>query len=110
MPAANPTSSLPADSRRVMIARGLRAFGDGFVALLVPIYLVELGFSALAVGAIVTSTLIGTALMTLWVGIIANRHPRRRLLLAASVLMPPTPPAFAGFPRLSPPPLIPLLA
>jgi hypothetical protein len=46
-----------ADALRVLTARGVRAFGDGFVALLLPIYLVELGFSALAVGAIVTSTL-----------------------------------------------------
>src|SRR5437763_15286248 len=42
-----------ADAFRVLTARGVRAFGDGLVALLLPIYLVELGFSALAVGAIV---------------------------------------------------------
>jgi MFS family permease len=76
-----------ADALRVLAARGLRAFGDGFVALLMPIYLVELGFSALAIGAIVTGTLIGTALLTLWVGWIANRYSRRRLLLAAALLM-----------------------
>jgi predicted MFS family arabinose efflux permease len=83
------------DARRILIARGLRAFGDGFVALLVPIYLVELGFSALAVGAIVTSTLIGTALLTLWVGMVANRYSLRRLLLAAAVLMAATGAGFA---------------
>jgi MFS family permease len=76
-----------ADALRVLAARGLRAFGDGFVALLMPIYLIELGFSALAIGAIVTSTLIGTALLTLWIGWIANRYSRRRLLLAAALLM-----------------------
>jgi MFS family permease len=83
------------DARRVLVARGIRAFGDGFVALLLPIYLVELGFSALAVGAIVTSTLIGTALLTLWVGWVANRHSRRFLLLAAAVLMAATGAGFA---------------
>jgi MFS family permease len=83
------------DARRILTARGLRAFGDGFVALLVPIYLVELGFSALAVGAIVTSTLIGTALLTLWVGMVANRYSLRRLLLAAAVLMAATGAGFA---------------
>jgi predicted MFS family arabinose efflux permease len=86
---------LSLDARRVLVARGLRAFGDGFVALLVPIYLYELGFSALAIGAIVTSTLIGTALLTLWVGMVANRHSRRRLLLAAAVLMAATGAGFA---------------
>jgi MFS family permease len=84
-----------ADAQRVLVARGIRAFGDGFVALLLPIYLVELGFSALAVGAIVTSTLIGTALLTLWVGWVANRHSRRFLLLAAAVLMAATGAGFA---------------
>jgi MFS family permease len=83
------------DALRVFAARAVRAFGDGFVALLLPIYLVELGFSALAVGAIVTSTLIGTALLTLWVGWIANRHSRRLLLLAAAVLMAATGAGFA---------------
>src|SRR5438093_4869759 len=84
------------DTRRILVARGLRAFGDGFVSLLLPIYLVELGFSALAIGAIVTSTLIGTALLTLWVGLIANRYSRRRLLLAAAGLMAATGAGFAA--------------
>ena len=83
------------DALRILAARGVRAFGDGFVALLLPIYLVELGYSALAIGAIVTSTLIGTALLTLWVGWIANRHSRRLLLLAAAVLMAVTGAGFA---------------
>jgi len=80
---------------RRCVARGVRAFGDGYVALLLPIYLVELGFSALAIGAIITSTLIGTALLTLWVGWIANRHSRRLLLLASAVLMAATGAGFA---------------
>jgi len=83
------------DATRVLAARGVRAFGDGFVALLLPIYLLELGFSAFAIGAIVCGTLIGTALLTLWVGIIANRHSRRRLLLAASLLTAATGAGFA---------------
>jgi len=92
---ATPTEGTSGDARRILIARGLRAFGDGFVALLVPIYLVELGFDALAVGAIVTATLIGTALLTLWVGMVANRYSLRRLLLAAAVLMAATGAGFA---------------
>jgi MFS family permease len=84
-----------ADALRVLTARGLRAFGDGFVALLLPIYLVELGFSPLTVGAFVTSTLIGTALLTLWVGWIANRYSRRLLLILAAVLMAATGAGFA---------------
>src|SRR6516162_1096664 len=83
------------DALCVLAARGVRAFGDGYVALLLPIYLVELGYSPLAIGAIVTSTLIGTALLTLWVGWIANRRSRRLLLVAAAVLMALTGAGFA---------------
>jgi MFS family permease len=83
------------DTGRILIARGLRAFGDGFVALLVPIYLIELGFSPLAIGAIVTSTLIGTALLTLWVGMVANRFSVRLLLIGCAVLMAATGAGFA---------------
>jgi MFS family permease len=93
--AAGPALPASPDTRRILVARGLRAFGDGYVALLVPIYLLELGFSALAIGAIVTSTLIGTALLTLWAGMVANRYSVRRLLLAAALLMAATGAAFA---------------
>src|SRR5437016_11366356 len=87
--------SAVSDTKRILIARGLRAFGDGFVALLVPIYLIELGFSPLAIGAIVTSTLIGTAVLTLWVGMVANRYSVRRLLLGSALLMAATGAGFA---------------
>jgi len=83
------------DAVRILVARGVRAFGDGYVALLLPIYLVDLGFGTLAIGAIVTSTLIGTALLTLWIGWIANRYSRRLLLIVAAVLMTATGAGFA---------------
>jgi MFS family permease len=87
--------SISPDALRVLTARGLRAFADGFVALLLPIYLVDRGFSSLAVGTMVAGTLIGTALLTLWIGWVAHRHSRRRLLLAAAVLMAGTGLGFA---------------
>src|SRR5215471_17710649 len=84
-----------ADALRVLAARGVRAFGDGFVALLLPVYLADLGFSAFAIGAIVTSTLLGTALLSLWVGWGANGDARRLLLLVSSMLMAATGGCFA---------------
>jgi MFS family permease len=54
-----------------------------------------LGFSALAIGTIVTSTLIGSAVLTLWVGMVANRHSLRLLLLGAALLMAATGAGFA---------------
>ena len=72
---------------RLLVAKGLRAFGDGYVSLLLPLYLLQLGFSPLQVGIIATTTLIGSGLLTLVVGLHAWRYHYRSLLLAASVLM-----------------------
>ena len=81
--------------QRLLIVRGLRAFGDGYVSLLLPLYLVELGFSPLQVGIIATITLMGSGLLTLVVGLYAWRFHYRTLLLAASLLMAGTGVGFA---------------
>ncbi len=73
--------------RRLLLAKGLRAFGDGFVSLLLPVYLLELGFRPLDVGIIATATLLGSGLCTLAIGLLAHRCHYRSLLLAATVLM-----------------------
>ena len=86
---------LSRDAKLILTARALRAFADGFVSVLLPVYLLELGFSVIAIGAIVTTTLIGSALLTLWVGIYAHRHKRRLMLLGACVLMAATGAGFA---------------
>jgi MFS family permease len=83
--------------RRVLWVRALRAFADGYVSLLLPVYLIALGFSAFEVGVIATATLLGSAALSLLVGLRAHRVEYRSLLLAASGLMAATGFAFAGF-------------
>jgi MFS family permease len=73
--------------RLVLTARALRAFADGFVAVLLPAYLLALGYGQLEVGALSTVTLFGSALATLAVGHWGARFPIRRLMAAAAVLM-----------------------
>ena len=80
---------------RLFVAKGLRAFADGYVSLLLPLYLVDLGFSPLQVGIIATSTLIGSGLLTFVVGLHAWRFHHRTLLLATSALMAATGLSFA---------------
>jgi MFS family permease len=75
------------DRSLVLWCRGLRAFGDGYVSILLPTNLAERGFGAFEVGAISTATLLGSALLTLALGMVAHRIPRRRALLWASLLM-----------------------
>ena len=77
----------PAAITHLLWARALRDFGDGFVAILLPVYLTTLGFSPFDVGVIATAALLGSALLTLGVGLMGGRHDHRLLLLAAASLM-----------------------
>jgi MFS family permease len=73
--------------KHLLVARALRDFGDGFVAVLLPVYLLALGLSPFQVGLVATAALSGSALVTLGVGMIGSRYDHRRLLLAAAMLM-----------------------
>ena len=79
----------------LLLARGLRDFGDGFVAVLLPVYLIMLGLSPFQVGIVASVALLGSSLLTLAIGIIGARHDRRQLLLAAACLMVATGAAFS---------------
>jgi MFS family permease len=87
---------------RVLAARALRSFADGFIAVVLPAYLLALGHGQLEVGLISTATLAGSALATLALGRWGNRFSIRRLLLAASLLMCATGLAFASVAALWP--------
>ena len=102
-----PASHLHVD--RLLAAKGLRAFGDGFVSLLLPLYLLELGFTPFEVGVIATTTLLGSGVLTLAVGLHAYRFHYRSLLLAATVLMACTGLGFAAFTTFWPLALVALL-
>ncbi len=78
---------MPAGVNRLLVAKGLRAFGDGYVSLLLPLYLLELGLGPMQVGVIATVTLLGSGVLTLMVGLHAYRYHHRTLLLAATFLM-----------------------
>ena len=75
------------DARRVVLVRTLRGFADGFVSVLLAHHLVAIGFTPLQVGVIVTGTLVGSAALTLLVGLTGLRLGFRTLLLCASALM-----------------------
>jgi len=83
------------DIRWLLIARGSRAFGDGFVSLLLPVYLLTLGFTPSEVGIIATGTLLGSGVLTVLAGLHAHRFHLRTLLLAATTLTIATGAGFA---------------
>lgn len=84
------------EARLLLIGRALRAFCDGYVAVLLPAYLLALGFGIWEVGVLSTATLLGSALATLAVGAWGHRFHHRSLLLGAALLMAATGLAFAG--------------
>lgn len=75
------------DARRLIAARALRGFADGFLSILIPAHLVGLGFTPPEVGAVLTATLLGSAALTLYVGLFGGRLPPRTVLLGACGLM-----------------------
>ncbi|MBT2336271.1 MFS transporter [Variovorax paradoxus] len=85
-----------ADALPLLAARGLRAFGDGYMAVLLPAYLLSIGLGTLEVGIVSTATMLGSALATLAVGAWGYRFAGARLLRGAAVLMAATGLGFAG--------------
>ncbi|HYC45879.1 MAG TPA: MFS transporter [Burkholderiales bacterium] len=82
--------------RRLLWGRALRAFADGYASILLPVYLVALGFGPLHVGIIATATLLGSGVMTLGIGLQAHRFEYRTLLIAGALLMAATGLSFAS--------------
>ena len=95
MDAFSSTTKAMSAINHLLCARALRDFGDGFVAVLLPVYLLGLGLGPVQVGIVATAALFGSALLTLAIGFLGARYDHRRLLLAAASLMVATGVAFA---------------
>jgi MFS family permease len=75
------------DAVRLLAARALRGFADGVLSLVVPLHLVRLGAGTADVGTFVAAALLGSALLTLAVGLVAHRIRTRTVFLPACALM-----------------------
>ena len=82
-----PSARAGGDPPRLIGARALRGFADGAVSVVLPAYLTAIGLSPLEVGAVATATLLGSAALTLAVGLAAHRLSARAALLATTLLM-----------------------
>jgi len=94
--ADGPAAGADRTIRNITAARALRDFGDGFVAVLLPVYLTVLGLDAFQIGLVSTVALLGSALTTLAIGWHGARFDQRLLLIAAAGLMVLTGLAFAA--------------
>ena len=84
------------DAARLLTARALRGFADGMVSVLLASYLSDLGFSPGKIGVIITATLLGSAALTLLVGLAGFRLKPRLILLGGCALMFATGVGFTG--------------
>ena len=76
-----------ADVLNLYAAHAARGFGDGFAAMVLPAYLLEIGFNPFQIGVVATAALLGSAVTTLAVGLLAPRYHLRTLLIACAGLM-----------------------
>ncbi|MDB5316113.1 MAG: transporter [Rhodospirillales bacterium] len=74
----------------VFRARALRDFGDGAAAVLLPAHLTALGFGPAEIGLLATLALLGSAAVTLSIGVYGGRFHVRPMLLASAALMAAT--------------------
>lgn len=79
------------DIRLLFATRIVRMFSYGLLAVILALYLSEAGLSDSEIGVLLTLTLIGDTLISLWITTRADRIGRKRMLIVGAVLM-----VFAG--------------
>jgi MFS family permease len=79
--------SLGPDGRALFALRTVRMFGYGFLAVVLVLYLAAAGLDPLAIGAVLTLTLVGDTVVSLWLTTHADRYGRRRVLILGSLLV-----------------------
>ena len=75
------------DTVLLFLTRITRLFAYGFVSIILALYLAALGFSEGRIGLLLTLTLLGDAVISLWITISADRIGRRKMLLVGTGLM-----------------------
>ncbi len=80
-------AGLERDARLLFTARAVRMFGYGAVAVILVLYLAALGLDGAAIGALLSLTLVGDTLISLWLTTRADRLGRRRVLVGGALLM-----------------------
>jgi MFS family permease len=75
------------DGRTLFALRTLRMFGYGFLAVVLVLYLDAAGLDPIAIGAVLTLTLVGDTVISLWLTTHADRIGRRLVLVVGSLLV-----------------------
>jgi MFS family permease len=87
---------LSSDGRLLFVTRFARLFAYGSLSVILVFYLVGLGLSEAQVGLVLTLTLLGDVIVSLYLTTRADRIGRRRMLIVGSILMAAAGLAFAS--------------
>jgi MFS family permease len=79
--------TLSHDGRLLFATRLARLFAYGFLAIVLVLYLAQAGLSEASIGLLLTLTLIGDTVISLWLTTRADRFGRRRTLMLGTGLM-----------------------
>jgi len=79
--------TLPSDAALLFLTRFVRLFAYGSVSVVLVFYLTALGLSASEIGLLLTLTLVGDTIVSIFLTTRADRIGRRRMLAVGSVLM-----------------------
>jgi MFS family permease len=78
---------LSLDGYILFSTRILRLFAYGFLSVILGLYLSQLGLSEINIGLLLTLTLLGDTVISLWITTNADRIGRQRMLIAGATLM-----------------------
>ncbi len=81
------TKSIGRDAAVLFTTRMVRLFAYGFLSVVLVLFLNSAGFSTPQIGLLLTLTLIGDTLISLWITTQADRIGRKRMLLVGAGLM-----------------------
>ena len=78
---------LSLDGRKLLVTRVLRTFAYGYLAVVLGVYLDQLGMTPVQVGLIFSAAIGGSALMTIFWSLVADRYGRRKTVATMALLM-----------------------
>lgn len=87
LPEIRALTTLTPDGRVLFATRMVRLFAYGFLAVVLGLYLATVGLDDTQIGLVLSLTLLGDALISLPITIIADRIGRRRMLLIGAGFM-----------------------
>lgn len=87
LPIPQVSRSLTGDGVLLFLTRSVRMFAYGFLSVVLVLYLKAVGLTEEQIGILLTVTLLGDTVLSLWITTAADRIGRKRMLILGALLM-----------------------